>query len=74
MSRIVASVPMLGALAAVTTVVLAYKATMDRHQLPDFAVTPPISLLGCQDPARTIYAVGFVITGIYYRWDDTESR
>uniref|UniRef100_A0A7S3KWM6 CWH43-like N-terminal domain-containing protein n=1 Tax=Amphora coffeiformis TaxID=265554 RepID=A0A7S3KWM6_9STRA len=36
-------------------------------------VTPPISLLGCQEPARTVYQVGFSLTavllgGVIYQW------
>lgn len=63
-NRILIRLPMMGALMALTTVAMCYRFTMEGGSLPEGTFVPPISLLGCQEPARFIYQVGFTLTGI----------
>lgn len=65
--------PVLGSSSGLATIVTVYWLTF-RDGLPhgsstsshhDVAiVTPPISLLGCQEPAHTAYQVGFAVTAV----------
>ncbi|KAG7359267.1 Frag1/DRAM/Sfk1 family protein [Nitzschia inconspicua] len=53
-------IPLLGSCFGVGTILAVYTVT----ELPPGIHTPPISLLGCQQPEHTIYQLGFSVTGL----------
>ncbi|KAG7355230.1 Frag1/DRAM/Sfk1 family protein [Nitzschia inconspicua] len=53
-------IPLLGSCFGVGTILSVYLVT----ELPPGIHTPPISLLGCQQPEHTVYQLGFSVTGL----------
>lgn len=58
-----ALLPVAGAACGISTIVTCYIVTRHYVQLPDGNLTPPISFLGCESPARYVYQFGFALTG-----------
>ncbi len=67
--------PVIGSFVGIFTILLVYLLTWKAGRLPDGAITPPISLMGCNAPEHLIYQLGFSLTGTILlvsiqRWRD----
>jgi len=58
--------PVVACLSGIHTIVMVYILTKKSGHLPMGAVTPPISLLGCNPPEHAAYQIGFTLTGILW--------
>lgn len=56
--------PLISSSLGILTIGLVYSVTRLYDHLSPGAITPPISLLGCQQPEHSIYQVGFALTGL----------
>jgi hypothetical protein len=57
-------IPLLGSLIGLSTILLVYVLTEKSGHLAEGSVTPPISLLGCNNPEHLAYQIGFSMTGL----------